>query len=694
MQLDKIHEFTTSISGKLRNTTLAKKRSLWALFEVISNSIHAIEERIEKEPNHVGQIKVKILRSGQQTLADNPQIDASQYPITGFIVEDNGIGLNVENYSSFLTADTEKKIEKGAKGIGRFVCLKAFNNISYESYFRHNEKYYYRSFDFKPIGNGIFKESGDEQDAGRNRVGTIVTLRNFIEGYEKWIPRDLEKLGTRIIEHFLPYFLSGHIPEIIIFDSNNLEYHLNRIYTTSVIGNIHKKPFEIDQINFELNLLKLSAKGKETHHIYFCGNDREVVDLKIGDYIQDIEYQINEDGKDMVYKAYIVSPFLDEHINNERTGFTFSSGEDDVDDQSEQESLDLNFRKIKNKVFLVIEELLSDYLQSIRVVKVENYTNHIYEQAPQFNSLLKYKHDKIERIKPGLKGSKLDVELFKIQQELELEVKEQGEALYDEIQTVEDFEDYKEHYLAYIERLNDTGKTQLAKYLIHRKSVIDLLDQFLGKNDDGKFEDEDTIHNIFFPIRKLSDEISFTQQNLWLLDERLTYHYYLASDKPLSSNDNIDTESDDRPDLLIFKHKFSFVEDKQWPYQGFIVVEFKKPERNNYTIDWEKKNPVDQVLKYIKDIKDSKVTDRNGKIINFNEGAHFYAFIICDFNNNLIRNVLELRGFTPMPDGERYSWFNPQLKAMVEVMSYQQVLSDARKRNNILFDKLGINQRL
>jgi len=666
---------------------------MWSIFEIISNSIHAIEEKKEVEPNSIGKITINLVRSGQQTIVDNPEIDPNKYPITGFIIEDNGIGLNVENYKSFLTADSEKKIEKGAKGVGRFICLKAFFEIKYESYFRHSSTFYYRSFDFRAQGNGIFNETGGAQKSDSQKQGTIVYLSRLREGYEKWIPKEAENLALRIIEHFLPYFLSKRIPEIRLVDVNGIEYDLIRVFETSIVGNVSKETFEISGHIFELNLLKLTAKGKETNHIYFCGNDREVIDKKIGTYIPDLEYQINEGGQDMVYKAYVLSAFLDEHVSQERTGFTFSIEDNEDSEEDQIHTIEsLNFRTIRQKSVELIEHLLSDYLQSIRIVKLENYSNHIYEESPQFNSLIKYESEKIERIKPGLSGSKLDIELFKIQQELELKVKYEGEKLFEDLADVEDFEEYQQKYSSYIERLNDTGKTQLAKYIIHRKSVIDLLDKFLNMNNEGKFEDEDTVHNIFFPIKKLSDEVPFNQQNLWLLDERLTYHYYLASDKPLSSNNNIESESDDRPDLLIFKQKFSFVEDKQWPYQGFIVVEFKRPERANYSVDWEKKNPVDQVLKYIKDLKDSKVKDRKGKVINFKEGAYFYAYIVCDFNNNLIRNILEIRGFTAMPDGERYSWFNPTLQAMIEVTSYQQVLSDARKRNNILFEKLGINQ--
>jgi hypothetical protein len=61
--------------------------------------------------------------------------------------------------------------------------------------------------------------------------------------------------------------------------------------------------------------------------------------------------------------------------------------------------------------------------------------------------------------------------------------------------------------------------------------VIELLDLILGIAEEGKYQTGDTIHKIFFPIKKEFDEINYEQQNLWLIDERLSYHSYLSSDK-------------------------------------------------------------------------------------------------------------------------------------------------------------------
>ena len=126
-------DLKTSLSGRLRNTTLPKSSALFPLFEAIVNSIHAIDERIEQDKSITlddCKITVKIIRSAQ-TSTDN-----SRKPeITGFQIIDNGVGFNEKNFTSFLTLDSEYKAAKGCKGIGRLLWLKAFSSVRVESIF-------------------------------------------------------------------------------------------------------------------------------------------------------------------------------------------------------------------------------------------------------------------------------------------------------------------------------------------------------------------------------------------------------------------------------------------------------------------------------------------------------------------------------------------------------------------------------
>ena len=53
------------------------------------------------------------------------------------------------------------------------------------------------------------------------------------------------------------------------------------------------------------------------------------------------------------------------------------------------------------------------------------------------------------------------------------------------------------------------------------------------------------------PMIKTSDEISMDDANLWLVDERLAFHHFMASDKSLKSMPTTESESGKEPDLAL-----------------------------------------------------------------------------------------------------------------------------------------------
>lgn len=85
----------------------------------------------------------------------------------------------------------------------------------------------------------------------------------------------------------------------------------------------------------------------------------------------------------------------------------------------------------------------------------------------------------------------------------------------------------------------------LAEYVTLRKLVLERLEHLLEAKDDGKAHREAEIHNLIFPQRTDTESNPGIDHQLWILDERLESHNYLASDKPL------DGAQGDRPDLLL-----------------------------------------------------------------------------------------------------------------------------------------------
>jgi hypothetical protein len=89
----------------------------------------------------------------------------------------------------------------------------------------------------------------------------------------------------------------------------------------------------------------------------------------------------------------------------------------------------------------------------------------------------------------------------------------------------------------------------LAECVTRRKAVLDLSENLLEYTDQEKetYSKEDALHHLFCPMKVDSSGLTIDDHNLWLLDDRLAFFNYFASDQRLSQYTTV--ESDDRPDL-------------------------------------------------------------------------------------------------------------------------------------------------
>jgi hypothetical protein len=672
----------SNIANKVRNTKLPRTKPLMPLFEVISNSIHAINDaKLNGQLQGEGIIKVRLIRNGnEETL--NSLVDIDTYPISSILVTDNGIGLNDENLNYFIETDTDHKLEIGGKGVGRFVCLKAFKKLIVKSQFAVNGSVISRQFEFCNTKEGFHDPI--EEKVTNKAIGTEVLLSDFKEEYQKKAPKELMEIAREVVTHFQLYFIQNMAPQIVIENQNDIQVNINTLFKSEFEKDIQSKDFPIGESKFSLFLTKTS--NSQSHKLHFCAHNRSVLEEGLYKRIVDLgKYSVKTDSENIYYQAFVVGKDLDENVDIERIGFNFPNDED-----IEEETEEISLSKIRNGAIQCIEDLLSVYLNKAREEKIEKYKPIIYEEFPQYMSTFQYKSDEVKKLPPNLTKAKLDIELYKIESNWKLEVKELGQKVIDEKKDITNLEEYKVRYEKFLIEFNEIGKADLVRYIVHRKAVIELLDDLIGKNVDDKFTNEDIIHSVFFPIRTSSDEVPHNKQNLWLLDEKLTYHSFLASDKSFESIKEIDKNTDSRPDLLIFNDAIAFTEEDYAPFNSFTIVEFKKPQRDNYIDNDPKKNPLDQIEKYIDDLLGEKVTNRKGRIIKIDKETPFYVYIVCDITPTF-EKILQNREFTKTPDGMGYYTFkNKYYSAYIEVLPFEKVLKDAKKRNKVLFDKLGL----
>jgi hypothetical protein len=675
----------SNIANKVRNTKLPTTKPLMPLFEAISNSIHAINDAKDSGLLYDnGEIKIIVIRQGEMaTFKEMENIDF--YPVKSFEISDNGIGLNDENLNGFVETDTDHKIEIGGKGVGRFVCLKAFKKLNVKSHFIDGQICRCREFIFTNTKDGFsdFKEEVSDE----RKFGTTIILTDYKEEFKKHVPRPLSLIVTEIINHFQLYFIQNEVPKIIVSNQNGDFINCATFFDTNFKGKVKSISFFVSEFEFRLYLTK--STSAQSHKIFFCAHNRVVREEGLINRIIDLgRYPISDEEGKFYYQAFVVGEVFDDNVDLERVGFNFPMEESDEDFPSDQ----ITLAKIRKEAINTIEILLADYLNIIRDEKIANYRPIIQEELPQYNHVLTHKLSEVKKLQPNLPKDKLDIELYKIETEWKFEVKEEGAKLIDEKKDIQNLDEYKQRYEKFLSDFNEVGKADLARYVVHRKAVIQLLETLLEKDNLNKFADEDIIHSLFFPIKSTSDEVTHDKQNLWLIDERLTYHSFLASDKKFNQIRPLNSDSDSRADLLIYNDALAFSEDKLAPFQSFTIVEFKKPQREGYQDFDPKRNPLDQVEKYIKEILDGKVISRTGRKIIVDSKMPFYVYIICDLNSSLIE-ILHSREFDKTTDGQGYfKMYTKYFNAYVEVLPFEKVLSDAKKRNRILFEKLGIPQ--
>ncbi len=683
---------STNVRNRVNKLHLPKTKSLFPLYEVISNSIHAIDEA--KETGIIkdnGEIKIDIIRIGKDKVFKEIS-NTDDYPIDSFKIIDNGIGLNQDNYNSFQEFDSEYKLDIGGKGIGRLVCLKAFSKLVIKSNYLENAIYKTRSFELKKTVEGY---SNYKEDLSIDKeTGTNVILKSYESPYKENVPKSITEVSREIIKHFQLYFIQDKQPNIIIKNQDETFISLTTVFNNEFKSKILSDIFTIADEDFNVYISK--SYSAQSHKINYCANERTVKSEGLAKHLVDLKYSIldSERNENFYYQVFVVSDLLDESVNDARTSFNFPDKSDNEDDEQSELTEEVTLSKIRRNTIACIEKLLLETLSVIRTEKVERYKPIIDNKYPNYANLFKYKKEKIERLPVGLNENELDLRLYEIEAEWRKDIKQEGTDLLEKKKDITELDDYKVLYEKYVSNLNEVGKSDLARYVVHRRSVIDLLERLIELNDDEKFENEDIVHSLFFPIRETDNSIFSEKQNLWLLDERLTFNKFLASDKLFKQIDSLGSNSKERMDLIIKKEevfdKAVLFSENKIPFQSFTIVEFKRPERNDYVYGDPKKDPIAQVRRYIRETIDGE-TKKKGKEIQASLSTPFYCYIIADITSNL-KYILEEESFINTPDGLGYfrMYDTNNYKAYVEVLPFNKVIKDSKERNRVLFERLNL----
>ncbi|MFC7064281.1 ATP-binding protein [Brucella rhizosphaerae] len=638
------------------------------LFEAVSNSIHSTQDRFKENVATEGKIIVTLTMARRQAPSK-------------ILVEDNGVGLDIKNYEAFTTTDTDNKIARGGKGVGRLLWLDCFESISVLSTSIEKSVLKTRKFRF------VLSQSDQIQDYFESKLdnealnpGLLVTFDGLRDnGYRAKFPGRPAYVFQHFTSHFLPTFIGSRSPRITVHCGDETRHYPDEInsiiHRRETIENISTADYGLLTFTLMECDKVASADLQGSHFVHFIAHDRTVHSQKIDGKLGLKYFGVNEDR---VFHAVLTGKFLDDNVNQERTKFQFE---------------DAVLERIVNDVCTpYIEKFLAEPLQTLR----RDQRTRVKAITESYPSVAFGNVDELQEKLPS--GELNDDAIFgHLSRERYRRDQRQAEKIRGVLERLKepsvDVNSFASAIEAAGKAIEEAEQKSLTEYIVRRKVVLDFIEILLHKvRDDARdssYQREDILHSFICPLRinTLSDGtkkvVSAASHDLWIIDERLTFAQYFSSDEEFHNLSNA-VASDERTDVLIFDHVHGLRQTDD--PSRVLLVEFKRPGRTSYAAD---ENPQHQVERYVRRLLEGGKLDVKGRPIKLKEDTVFYCFIIADVVGKMDEWTYS---WDRTADG-RGRFYQPRsgFKGSIELIAWDTLLSDARERNQAFFDRAGIS---
>lgn len=645
------------------------------LVEVIVNAIQAVDVASPEKR----RVDILVKRSNQ------PELEGGQPPVESFTVIDNGIGFNDANRNSFDTLYSDHKISQGGKGFGRFTCLKYFDDLFVESIFESGEGQKKRAFKMGKQTDIIVNES--IEDCADSDIGSRVTMSKVKRAFPD---KKIKTIARTLVERLLPYFIDAdyQCPEIGIAEEDGTgRIILNNFVSNQLAAMIMEILLKDGGIilgagdeaqKFYVRVFKLYSPRNQKSKISLVADRREVTDTAIHNFVPEFVDEFFEEGstgaedreRNYIVKAYVFGPYLDANVSLERGGFDFPKGSDLVHPISQSE--------IEQAAAHIARDALGNTIMARQEKKRTQVRSYIEDTAPWHRTIVEDIDLSSMPYNPTPEQIETVFQREKFAQEVAIRQK------VAQMLSETDEGELKDGLPRILDQISKTSRNDLIHYIALRKHVLTLFGKSFEFSEDQKYPSEGTVHDIIFPRKGNSAATAYEDHNLWIIDERLNFTNFVNSDKPL------DGGSSERPDLLVFDRPVLFRGDNE-ASNPIIVFEFKKPGRVDFVNPSSKEDPVQQIIRYVNNVKKGKFKTPKGRPIQVADNTPFYGYVMCEITEKVKEWLKMEKDFTPMPDGGGwFKWFaNNNL--YMEVLSWDKVLHDAEMRNRIFFHKLGID---
>lgn len=266
-----------------------------SIFEAFTNSLESV--KINKSERGVNEIDSTInlnIYLTKNILSENI--------FEKFVIEDDGIGFNSEQFSRFTTLKDDRKGFEN-KGSGRIQYIHSFSKCEFKSIFEEDGKYYERSFSMSKsspyvVNNSVIKHHYTKE-VKAEKTGTILFLSDLLNDEDaKKMAISVSNLKIEILKRYLKYFCShrNSLPRIILNEFSDGELSKSLEITKDEIPIPDKtEPFKVsystileensgivnleESEDFELLSFKINKSSLDKNSIFLVSKD-ELVDNK------------------------------------------------------------------------------------------------------------------------------------------------------------------------------------------------------------------------------------------------------------------------------------------------------------------------------------------------------------------------------------------------------------------------------
>ena len=629
----------------------SREKFFLLLREIISNSIHAVLIRQNKEKNFTPDIQLNISCNDSQCKIE---------------LKDNGEGFNENNSLYFEELDKvnpeKEKYHFHPLGQGRLAIVFFSDSAEYETVYKNNDgKYKKKTIKYPQSNNGLyqldlFPESEIQAQNTYTKLTIIINKQNTLSRAKTFFNKysDSEKIKKWFIENFFPFIVNN---EHLAISINYNDEKPITIKKNSFESETKAIPITIPILNDEEKTFKLWLIKKETpmygDNTITCFARNLRADLSNGKLTYSID---NEDG----YLLYLTSDYFDEHVDTK--GEKIEISEDAI-------------TQINKK----LEEKLDDEFKSIIAQNQTAIKNNLNNFKKQYPSLETFVDESI--IVSGKNIIKED-DIVKKAIDEKGKIEKKFWTHIDNIQE-ENNNEFFDDSLECQKLLNSS----LHIYVKHRESVLKRLKALLPRfTDEGenKNELESTVHELFLKRGTTLNESSNINHlhNLWILDDRYTTfsnNFKATSTKTGQSVSDI----------------YLWADDPQKTKQ-VLIFELKSP-THAHNAGNNTEGMVAQVRRYARDFYKNPT-----KVLNWDvdtDNVQYTGIILArksDINKELSSN--NVSGYHPIPflensyygDDEFSIDNNPRNKKSIriELYSFEDIYNLASSRNEVFFKLL------